>query len=211
VADWATISSLATAGGTLVLAVATFASTRSANRSARVAELALEEQRRPVLVMSHAGDPAESIAFAEGARLTVPGGGAAVAVTENRIFLAMSLRNVGSGIAVLQAWQANPEILKSDMPAMPVDEFHALLRDQYIAPGDPGLWQGALRDPTGALHARLAEVISERGRFTIELLYTNQVGGQRTISRFGVTPEEEGDGWRGVSVRHWYLDTAAPR
>ena len=37
-ADWVTISSLATAGGTLVLAVATFSSVRSANRSARVAE-----------------------------------------------------------------------------------------------------------------------------------------------------------------------------
>jgi hypothetical protein len=32
-ADWATISSLATAAGTLVLAVATFASVRSSNRS----------------------------------------------------------------------------------------------------------------------------------------------------------------------------------
>ena len=39
--DWVTISSLATAGGTLVLAVATFASVRSANRAARTAELAL--------------------------------------------------------------------------------------------------------------------------------------------------------------------------
>ena len=36
--DWATISSLATAGGTLVLAVATFASVRSANRAAHSAE-----------------------------------------------------------------------------------------------------------------------------------------------------------------------------
>jgi hypothetical protein len=32
-ADWTTISSLATAGGTLVLALATFASVRSANRA----------------------------------------------------------------------------------------------------------------------------------------------------------------------------------
>src|ERR1039457_6034019 len=40
-ADWVTISSLATAGGTLVLAVATFSSVRSANRSARVAERSL--------------------------------------------------------------------------------------------------------------------------------------------------------------------------
>lgn len=40
-AHWATISSLATAGGTLVLAVATFSSVRSANRAARVAEKSL--------------------------------------------------------------------------------------------------------------------------------------------------------------------------
>jgi hypothetical protein len=210
-ADWATISSLATAGGTLVLAVATFASTRSANRSARVAELALQEQRRPTLVMSRTGDAAESIAFAEGARLDVPGGGAAVAVTESRVFCAMSLRNVGSGIAVLQAWQPSPEVLMTDVPPTPVEEFQPLLRDQYIAPGDAGLWQGALRDPDGELHGALAEVIAARGRFSIDLLYTDQVGGQRTISRFGVTPEEDGDGWRGVSVRHWYLDSVAPR
>ncbi|MEY2476019.1 MAG: hypothetical protein QOG87_1334 [Actinomycetota bacterium] len=50
--DWATISSLATAGGTLVLAVATYASTRSANRAARVAERALLAGLRPVLVQS---------------------------------------------------------------------------------------------------------------------------------------------------------------
>ena len=34
-ADWVTISALATAVGTLVLALATFASVRSANRAAR--------------------------------------------------------------------------------------------------------------------------------------------------------------------------------
>jgi hypothetical protein len=46
VADWATISALATAGGTLALAVATYGAVRSSNRSARIAELALQEQRR---------------------------------------------------------------------------------------------------------------------------------------------------------------------
>ncbi|MEO6858458.1 MAG: hypothetical protein ABI323_07720 [Solirubrobacteraceae bacterium] len=62
--DWATISSLATGAGTLVLAVATFGSVRSANRAARVSELALqeqrqatEEQRRPLIVQSRLDDP----------------------------------------------------------------------------------------------------------------------------------------------------------
>jgi hypothetical protein len=60
--DWATISSLATGVGTLVLAVATFASVRSSNRSARIAEAALQEQRRPVL----AHDPVRPVSFHRG-------------------------------------------------------------------------------------------------------------------------------------------------
>jgi hypothetical protein len=44
--DWVTISSLAAAGGTLVLAAATF-SVRSANRAARTAERALQVGLRP--------------------------------------------------------------------------------------------------------------------------------------------------------------------
>ena len=47
--------------------------------------------------------------------------------------------------------------------------------------------------------------------FTIHLLYTDQVGGQRTISGFGIVPEDDGDGWRAVVSRHRYLDSAAPR
>jgi len=46
-ADWATISSLAIAGGTLVLAVATFGAVKSGNRSARVAEGSLLAGLRP--------------------------------------------------------------------------------------------------------------------------------------------------------------------
>ena len=51
-ADWVTISALATAGRTLVLASATFASVRSANRSARATERALLAGIRPVLAPS---------------------------------------------------------------------------------------------------------------------------------------------------------------
>ncbi len=47
--QWSTVASLATAGGTLVLAIATFSATRSSNRSARLAERAILLQNRPVL------------------------------------------------------------------------------------------------------------------------------------------------------------------
>jgi hypothetical protein len=56
----------------------------------------------------------------------------------------------------------------------------------------------------------LAAAATERRAFTSEVLYTDQVGGQRTISRFGVLPEDDG-GWIGAVARHWYLDAAAPR
>ena len=53
-ADWVTISALSTAGGTLVLAGAAFASVRSANRAARVAEQSLLVNLRPLLVVMYA-------------------------------------------------------------------------------------------------------------------------------------------------------------
>src|ERR1700681_3460132 len=95
--DWATISSLVTGGGTLVLALATFASVRSSNRSARIAEAALQEQRRPLLAPSRLEDPMQKIMFLEGHWVTAPGGRAAVEHIDGAVYLAISLRNVGSG------------------------------------------------------------------------------------------------------------------
>src|SRR2546421_1309231 len=146
-ADWVTISALATAGGTLALAAATYASVRSGNRSARVAELALQEQRRPVLVNSRTDDHVETVPFTGGRWLSVPGGGAAVEVADDVVYLALSLRNVGAGIAVLQAWHPRESLLSATDPEPDVGEFRPLSRDQYIAAGDVGVWQGAIRDP----------------------------------------------------------------
>src|SRR6476619_6889645 len=56
--DWTTIASLATAGGTLVLAFATFAAVRSSNRSARLAEYAMQIGIRPLLLPSRLEDVA---------------------------------------------------------------------------------------------------------------------------------------------------------
>jgi hypothetical protein len=50
--NWETISALSTGAGTLVLAVATFGSVRSANRAARTAERALQQGLRPLVFPS---------------------------------------------------------------------------------------------------------------------------------------------------------------
>jgi hypothetical protein len=209
--DWATISSLATAGGTLVLAIATFASVRSSNRSARIAEAALQEQRRPVLVPSRLDDPAQKIMFVEGLWVSAGGGRAAARHVDGNVYLAISLRNVGSGIGVCQGWavKADEFSTRAAPTHAPEDQFRPQTRDIYIPTAEIGIWQGALRDPDDAIRAATAAAIDERRMIAVELLYTDQIGGQRTITRFGLVPA--GDSWVANVTRHWYLDWDGPR
>ncbi len=210
--DWATISSLATAAGTLVLAVATFASVRSANRSARIAEVALEEQRRPVLAPSRLADPMQKIMFVEGRWVHAEGGRGVAEHADGNVYLAMSLRNVGSGIAVCQGWVTRVGLITSHAAPthVPEDEFRIQTRDLYIPAGDIGMWQGAIRSHEDPAYGPLAQAIDNREPVSVELLYTDQVGGQRTISRFGLLPAAD-DVWFVSLNRHWHLDTPGPR
>lgn len=210
-AQWETVSSLATGAGTLVLAVATFAAVRSSNRSARVAEAALQEQRRPLLTPSRVADPEQRMMFADRHWVNVPGGQGSVEHVDGSVYLAISLRNVGNGIAVCQAWTAKPSLgLSLTNPEHdPVDQFRRQARDLYIPPGDVGMWQGVLRDPEESLHGRLAAAVDAREPITVELLYSDLLGGQRTITRFTVLPKV--GVWYASMSRHWYFDWDGPR
>jgi hypothetical protein len=214
--DWATISSLATAGGTLVLAVATFAAVRSSNQSARIAELALQEQRRPLLAGSRLGvDPEQKIMFVDEHWVRVGGGYATAENMDGVIYLVMSLRNIGSGIGVCQGWGARAGLTRTTVDHFPEDEFRTQTRDLYIPAGDVGLWQGAIRERDDSAHDELARAISQQEPITVELLYSDQIGAQRTISRFTLVPirRDDADGvTRLISTgRNWYLDRAGPR
>jgi hypothetical protein len=210
VADWATISSLATGGGTLVLALATFGAVRSSNRSARIAEQALQEQRRPLLVQARLDDPPQKIGFSDNHWVRTQGSEAVVDEADGNLYLALSLRNVGAGIAVLQGWHIWPDRRMAADPRLELEQFRVLTRDLYIAPGDVGLWQGALREPAEDLHRQVRDARAKRELFTVDLFYTDQVGGQRTVSRFGVMPMGD-DGWMGSVVRHWNIDGPSAR
>jgi hypothetical protein len=209
--NWATVSSLATGVGTLVLAIATFAAVRSSNRAARIAEAALQEQRRPLLAPSRLEDPKQKIMFLEQHWVSAAGGRAAVEHVDGIVYLAISLRNVGSGIAVCQGWAVRAGFGTSvTLPShAPLEEFRLQSRDLYIPPGDIGMWQGALRNPDDEARAQIALAIDDGEPVTVELLYTDQVGRQRTISRFGLVPT--GDTWLASLNRHWYLDWDGPR
>jgi hypothetical protein len=210
--DWATISSLATAAGTLVLALATFASVRSSNRSARIAEAALQEQRRPVLAPSRFDDPPQKIMFVEGHWIRAEGGRAVAEHIDGRVYFGINLRNVGTGMAVCQAWAVRVGLGSSrEQPThAEEDEFRLQTRDLYVPGGDVGMWQGALRNPEDGLRSAVAEAIDAREALHVELLYSDQVGGQRTITRFGLIPAGE-DMWFANVTRHWFLDWDGPR
>lgn len=209
-ADWVTISALATAGGTLVLAMATFASVRSANRSARVAEQALLTNLRPLLVTSRPEDPQLKVGFADEKYFRIPGGGAAVEVGPDAIYLAASLRNVGSGLAVMHGWHFYPELLMNADEHPTAEDFRRLTRDIYIAPGDIGFWQGAFRDQGDPDFAAARQTIEGRKALTIDMLYGDEEGGQRVITRCVFRPHESGP-WIVSISRHWNLDRRDPR
>ncbi len=214
-ADWVIISSLATAGGTLVLAGATFSSVRSANRSARVAERSLLVGLRPVLTPSREDDPTERIRFGDSQILIVPGHGGAIEVGREAIYFALAVRNGGNGLAVIHGWRASP---RGDGPAVNDDApdeaaFHRQQIDLYIPAGDSGYWLGALRDPKEPGYDEVRAAAKADQAIQIDLMYGDHEGGQRQIARYVVSswPDEAIEGLRAIVVRYWSIDGTSPR
>lgn len=203
------IASLTTAAGTLVLAVATFFSTRSANRASRIAERSLLATLRPVLMNAQLGDPVQKIGFADQHWSRVEGALAAFEHGQEAIYLAFGLRNIGSGLAILQAWNPIADRVLGDVPPAPIEQFRAQTRSLYVPPGGLGFWQGALRDPSDPIYDAFASAHKNRDPVSIELLYSDMNGGQRTITRLVMQPGQE-DRWIASVGRHWTLDTHTP-
>jgi len=213
--NWATIASLATAGGTLVLAVATFVSVRQGNRAtriseqaARVAEQSLLAGRRPLLANSRLQDPKQQIEFSEGEAVEVPGGHAGLQATDSVVYMAISIRNVGTGVAVLHGWHLHIGIQR-ERAHPPLEEFITQNRDIYVAPGDIGFWEGAYRDPAAAPFQAAAAAIKAGETLLVSLLYGDYEGGQRVITQFIVRRQEEA--WLATVVRHFNVDRPDPR
>ncbi len=213
----AEISSLATGTGTLVLAVATFASVRSANRAARVAEQALMVNMRPLLVPSRVDDTRQKIFFQEGRYMVLEGGRGSAEFENGVVYLGISVRNAGPGIAVLHGWrflagvQINP-------PRPELESFRHQGRDILIAPGDIGFWQGAFRDSDDRQYDEAVSTVKsddDEVVLSIDLLYGDNDGGQRVISRMmlrGYRREDKPERqWIASVVRHWNVDRPDPR
>jgi hypothetical protein len=207
-----TAADLATAGGTLVLAIATFSATRSSNRAARIAERALQAGLRPVLAPSMGSDPPAKIGFADKHWLKVEAGRAAIEDVNDVIYLALPLRNIGQGMAVLHAWHVIPERLLNVDTHADLEQFRRQTIDLYIPGGGTGFWEGAMRDPEDELAIAVRKLLANGGGdgMTLEVLYGDTDGGQRTVTRFGLTPMGDGN-WMPAVSRHWELDRPSPR
>jgi hypothetical protein len=211
VTSWASLSNLATAAGTLVLAAAAFTSIRSANRSAQAAERAVLASIRPVLLPSRLEDRPDKVIWVDGHHVMLEGGGAYIELIDGTLYLAISLRNVNTGLAVLQGWDPSERVRMATEPTRPTEDFRPQTRDLYIPANDVGYWHAAIRSEDDPAFAALCEDSEHRLPFGVDLLYTDLEGGQRTISRFAVRPRQDGNGWITSTSRHWSLDRPAPR
>jgi hypothetical protein len=207
-ADAATIASLATAGGTLVLAVATFATTRTSNRAAGPAERARGLNLRPVLIPAHEWDKAERVTFGDDQIVQLRGGHASVEAVGGNLYFAAQLRNVGGGLGVLTSWWMRSDPTP-DLETRPdLADFNAQQRHLYVPPGDVGYWQGAIReaDTDRGDREALCAAINARRRLALFLRYADQDGGHDTLTRFTLMPDDDGDWIFGIG-RHWSLDS----
>jgi hypothetical protein len=159
-------------------------------------------------------DPAVKAGFQDDVWFSVPGSRGIASATDEAVYFVISVRNVGTGIAVLHGWHLFPEIqLGADAVPTPLEDFTALTRDLYVAPDDIGFWQGSFRDPRSAEFAEARRAIAAPQRMSVDILYGDFEGGQRVISRFMLTPHEteEGVRWYVAVGRHWNVDRPDPR
>jgi hypothetical protein len=91
----------------------------------------------------------------------------------------------------------------------PLEDFTTQTRDIYVASGDIGFWQGALRDPATAQFKAVAPAVEAGDPMMISILYGDWEGGQRVISQFAL--RHANDMWLTSTGRHFNVDRPDPR
>ena len=190
-----------------MLAVATFASTRSANHSARIAERALDLNLRPVLIPAHEWEPTERITFHD-----------EIVRAPRRVRGSRGARRQ----PLLR--RAAPQRRRRDRRADVVEgqgrPAHAAARSRTLAePPDPDTLRRAAAEPVRAGRRRRvlagcdprrrhrsgrrrrapARDRSAGDRLTLFLRYADQDGGHDTITRYSIIPDENGDWLIGIA------------
>jgi hypothetical protein len=155
-----------------------------------VAERSLLSGLRPVLVPSRDDAPEEQVRFGDAVILHVRGHRAALDFHDGRVYMAIGLRNGGSGLAVIHGWRVEISE-RTGFEAPPIEEFRRQQRDLYIPAGDNGFWQGAIRERDDHDHEPMRAAVRSGARVMVDLLYGDYEGGQRTIARFGMNRDDD--------------------
>jgi hypothetical protein len=121
----------------------------------------------PLLMPSRLTDSEQKIIWGDEHWARLPGSGAVAQVVDSNLYLANSLRNSGSGVAVIHGWYlVLQEPTRNHAHAGP-DEFRPRLRNLYVPGDDVGFWQAAIRDrrrlpikPSSVLVALGARIVS---------------------------------------------------
>jgi hypothetical protein len=177
------------------------------------------ENLRPLLVTSRLDDPRQKMFFQEGRHMLLEGGRGGAEFENGVVYLGLSLRNAGRGIAVLHGWRFRAGQEMSPERPDPAT-FRHQGRDIMIAPDDVGFWQGAFRDSDDPQYDEAVEAVKDGEVISIDLLYGDNDGGQRVISRMTLRrrgldvpgPAGQPDRpWIASAVRHWNIDRPDPR
>ena len=151
---------------------------------------------------------------------SVPAGGPAGRAGDDAVYLAMSLRNVGTGMAVIHGWRGLHRRCSSrDDEHSPPEDFRPQTRDLYVPPGDNSFWQGAFRRSNDPEQRHGAEAV-ERARAVHRRAALRRPRRWAADDQpFALVPRSTAEasrrptptsGWSRVS-RHWNLDRADPR
>ena len=120
----------------------------------------------------------------------IGGGDGGLGPRDSVLYFSLSLRNVGNGDrrAARVAGKSSNQAPHTNEPRPPLDEFVMQTRDMYIPVGDIGFWQGAIRDLADPRYPAARKTVENRNEWMVDLLYGDQDGGQRAISRFRCQP-----------------------
>jgi hypothetical protein len=146
-------------------------------------------------------DPPEAVTFSDGVMLMAPGGSAVLEERDGNLYLALAVRNVGTGLAVLRAGHVAIMSLGDEVWPPEPESFRALQRDIYIPPGDQGFWQIGVRSVDDPFRSPLATAVADRQPLLVTIGYGDHLGGHPTWTRFGVTPGDDGS-WITTVNRH---------
>jgi hypothetical protein len=205
VPDWVEPAGvIVTAVSTTILAVATFWAVQASKVTAEAAQRTIGLGTRCLLVPTRPGDPDQSVVFHGRAepRIIVPPASAVVRKQGDEMRLAIALRNVGPGLALLYGWSWSAGLGRPEVPPAGFEEFDTQARGLYVAPGDTGFWQARARGDTAEAIRTAAET---QKALTVDLLYGDEEGGQGRVSRFHLRAEDNGVRPCDV-VRHWTLE-----